>query len=423
MNILIKSATIVDSRSSLNGKRVDVLIEKGIITQIKSSIKPEKNVRIIESPDLCISPGWMDLQARFCDPGFEHKEDLESGLKAAAFGGFTAVCAMPSTEPPMHGKSQIEYVINKTKQNAVDVFPAGCLTVDRAGKDMAEFHDMKNAGAIAFSDDKRSIKEAGLLMRIQQYAKNTNAFIIIHCEDTSISAGGQMHEGETSTRIGLKGIPALAEELILERNLKITAFTNAQMHVSCVSTKQSIELIKKAKQEGLQVSCGIAAHQLLLDDTKLIEFDTNYKVNPPLRSKDDIELLKKGLLNNTIDVIVSDHTPEDIENKDLEFDLARFGMIGLETAFAVANTACNSKLKIDQLIDKICHNPRTLLGIPVPQLKEGEKANITLFDPSQEWLVKKQDIQSKSKNTPFIGHKLKGKVIGILNKNELILNK
>ena len=423
MNVLIKSATVVDSRSSLNGKRVDVLIEKGIIIQIKSSIKPEKNSKVIESPDLCISPGWMDMQARFCDPGLEHKEDLDSGLKAASAGGFTAVCVMPSTEPPLHGKSQIEYVINKTKLNPVDVFPVGCLTVDRAGKDMAEFHDMKCAGAIAFSDDKRNIKEAGLLMRIQQYAKNTNAFIITHCEDASISSGGQMHEGETSTRIGLKGIPALAEELMLERNLKITAFTNAQLHVSCVSTKQSIELIKKAKQEGLQVSCGIAAHQLLLDDSKLAEFDANYKVNPPLRSKEDIEAFKKGLLNNTIDVIVSDHTPEDIESKDLEFDLARFGMIGLETAFAVANTACYSKLKIDQLIDKMCHNPRTLLGIPIPYLKEGEKANITLFDPSLEWTLKKQDIHSKSKNTPFIGQKLKGKIIGILNKNELILNK
>jgi dihydroorotase len=423
MNVLIKSATVIDSRSSLNGKRVDVLIEKGIITQIKSSIKTEKNVKVIESEDLCISPGWMDMQARFCDPGMEHKEDLESGLKAAASGGFTAVCAMPATEPPIQGKSQIEYLLNKTKYNPVEVFPVGCLTVDRAGKDMAEFHDMKNAGAIAFSDDKRTIKESGLLMRIQQYAKNINAFIITHCEDTSLSAGGQMNEGETSTRIGLKGIPALAEEVMLERNIKLTAFTNAQLHVACVSSKQSLELIKKAKQDNLQVSSGIAAHQLLLDDSKLADFDTNYKVNPPLRTKDEIESFKKGLLNNTIDVIVSDHCPEDIESKDLEFDLARFGMIGLETAFAVANTACQAKLKLDHLIEKICHNPRTLLNISIPQIKEGEKANITLFDPSKDWEVKKQDIYSKSKNTPFIGYKLKGKVIGIINKNELILNK
>jgi dihydroorotase len=210
---------------------------------------------------------------------------------------------------------------------------------------------------------------------------------------------------------------------MLERNISILNATGGKLHIPTISTKGSIDLIKKAKTNGLQISCGVATVNLLLDDSALKEFDTNYKVNPPLRSKEDIEAFKKGLLNNTIDVIVSDHSPEDIESKDLEFDLARFGMIGLETAFSVANTACYSKLKIDQLIDKMCHNPRTILGIPVPHLKEGEKANITLFDPSLELTVKKQDIHSKSKNTPFIGQKLKGKIIGILNKNELILNK
>ena len=423
MNVLIKSATIVDSSSSLNGKRVDLLIEKGIITQIKSTIKPEKNHKIIESQNLCVSPGWIDMQARFCDPGLEHKEDFESGLSAAASGGFTAVCAMPNTEPPLHGKTQIEYVINKTKHHAVDVFPIGCLTVDRAGKEMAELYDMKNAGAVAFSDDKRPVKESGLLIRLQQYAKNINAFIITHCEDISVSAGGQMHEGEISTRIGLKGIPSLAEEIMIQRNINITEFTQSQLHVSCISTKQSVDLVRGAKQNELRVSASVAAHQLLLDDSNLSEFDTNYKVNPPLRPKEDIEALKKGLANNTIDVIVSDHSPEDIESKDLEFDLARCGMIGLETAFAVANTACQSKLKLDQLIEKICHNPRKLLGLEMPQLKEGEQANITLFDPSAEWLVAREDILSRSKNTPFMGQKLKGKVLGIINKNQLVLNK
>jgi dihydroorotase len=423
MNVLIKSATIVDSSSALNGKRVDILIEKGIITQIKTNIKPEKNFKLIESSDLCLSPGWLDMQARFCDPGLEQKEDLESGLAAAAAGGFTAVCAMPSTDPPLHGKTQIDYVINKTKHHAVDVFPIGCLTVDRAGKEMAELYDMKKAGAIAFSDDKRPVKESGLLLRLQQYSKNINAFIISHCEDTSISADGQMHEGETSTRIGLKGIPSLAEEIMLQRNISITSFSESQLHVPCISTKQSVELVRKAKQDHIQISAGVAAHQLLLDDSKLSEFDTNYKVNPPLRPKEDIEALKKGLANNTIDVIVSDHSPEDIESKDLEFDLARHGMIGLETAFAVANTACQSKLKLDHLIEKICHNPRKLLGIEIPILKEGEQANFTLFDPSAEWIVAKEDILSRSKNTPFIGQKLKGKVLGIINKNQLVLNK
>ncbi|MDP2388268.1 MAG: dihydroorotase [Bacteroidota bacterium] len=423
MNILIKSAKIVDSNSELNGKKVDILIERGIITEIKASIKNEKGYKTIESNELCVSPGWIDMQARFCDPGFEFKEDLSSGIKAAANGGFTAVCVMPNTEPALHSKSQIEYVVNKTKDQVVDVYPIGSLSYNREGKDLAELHDMKLSGAVAFSDDKRPVKDAGMLMRALQYASNVNALVITFCEDKSISHGGQMHEGETSTRIGLKGIPALAEELMLQRNLQVLDYTEGRMHVTTVSTKGSVDLLKKAKADERNVTSSVAAHNLLLDDSKLFDFDSNLKVNPPLRSKEDLEALKKGLLNNTIDVIVSDHTPEDTENKELEFDLASNGMIGLETMYAVVNTACHSKIAQDQLIEKICHNPRKILGIEVPQIKEGQSANITLFDPSTEWTFEKKHIQSKSKNTPFVGYKFKGKVIGIVNKNEFVASK
>ncbi|MDH4129484.1 MAG: dihydroorotase [Spirochaetota bacterium] len=402
---------------------MDLLIEKGIITQVKSNLKNEKNYKTVEGYNLCVSPGWMDMQARFCDPGLEHKEDIESGIRSAAAGGYTAVCIMPSTEPPLHSKSQINYIINKTKNSIVDIYPIGSLTHNREGKDISEMYDMKQSGAIAFTDDKRPIKDSGLLMRALQYAGNIDTLVLTHCEDTSISHGGQMHEGETSTRIGLKGMPALAEELMFQRNIKIAEYTNSRLHANCISTKNSVDLLKKAKADGLKITASVAAHNLLLDDTKLFDFDSNYKVNPPLRSKEDVEALKKGLSNNTIDVIVSDHTPEDIENKDLEFDLARFGIISLETAYAVANTACSTKMEQSTLIDKICHNPRNIMGIAIPEIKEGVEANLTLFDPSTEWVVEKKHYHSKSSNTPFIGTTLKGKVIGIVNKDELILNK
>ncbi|MCD6065795.1 MAG: dihydroorotase [Bacteroidetes bacterium] len=423
MNILIKSAKIVDSSSDLNGKKFDILIERGIITEIKATIKNDKGYKTVESPDLCVSPGWIDMQARFCDPGFEFKEDLESGVRAAAGGGFTAVCIMPGTEPPLHTKSQIEYVVNKTKDGAVDVYPIGTLTQNREGKDIAEMHDMKLSGAVAFSDDKRPVKDSGLLLRALQYASNVGALVIAHNEDKSLSHGGQMHEGEVSTRIGLKGIPAIAEELMLQRNLQILEYTDARLHVSAISTKGSVDLLKRSKAEGLKVTAAVAAHNLLLDDTKVFEFDTNYKVNPPLRAKEDLEALKKGLLNNTIDVIVSDHTPEDTENKELEFDLASNGIIALETAYAAANTACHAKLSQDHLVEKLCHNPRKILGLEVPVIREGEAANLTLFDPSREWTFEKKNILSKSKNTPFVGYKFKGKVVGIVNKNEFIPTK
>jgi dihydroorotase len=423
MNLFIKSAKIVNPDSMLNGKQVDILIERGVITEIRANIKNDKGYKTLESPNLCVSPGWLDMQARFCDPGFEFKEDLDSGIRAAAAGGFTAVCVMPNTEPPLHTKSQIEYVVNKTKDRAVDVYPVGSLTQNREGKDIAEMYDMKLSGAVAFSDDKRPVHDAGLLMRALQYASNVDTLVITYNEDRSMTHGGQMNEGETSTRIGLKGIPAIAEELMLQRNIQVLEYTNAKLHVSSVSTKGSVDLLKRAKSDGLRVTASVAAHNLLLDETKVFEFDTNYKVNPPLRSKEDLDALKKGLANEIIDVIVSDHTPEDPENKELEFDMASNGIIALETAYATANTACHSKLSQEQLIAKLCHNPRRILGIEVPAIEEGAMANLTLFDPSLEWTFEKKNILSKSKNTPFVGYRFKGKVLGIVNKNEFIASK
>jgi dihydroorotase len=420
MNILIKQATIVDSNSSHNGKVVDILIEKGVITQIKKSITPEKGIKTIEGDNLHVSAGWLDMQVNFCDPGNEHKETLEKGLKAAAKGGFTGVAVMSGTNPPLHNKAQIDYVVNKAKSNAVDVYPVGTLSYNQEGKDLSEMYDMQLSGAVAFSDYKKPIKDAGLILRALQYSNNINSFIITHCDDKTISHGGLMNEGVTSTRLGLKGMPALAEEIMLQRNIQILEYTGGKMHIPTISTKGSVDLIKKAKAKKLNITCGVAAYNLLLDETELEGFDTNFKVNPPLRTKEDVEALKKGVADGVIDVIVSDHNPQDIESKDLEFDLADNGMVGLESCFGVANAALSSKATIETMIDTLTKNPRAILGLQEVSVKEGAEANLTLFNPRTKYVFEKSHIVSSNKNSGFIGKELKGEVIGAINKNCLL---
>lgn len=418
MNLLIKQAAIVDSTSPHNGRVADILIEKGIITQVKKNIIPEKGIKTIDLEGMHVSAGWLDMQVNFCDPGYEHKETLTNGLKAAAKGGFTGVCVMSGTHPPLHNKAQIDYVVNRSKDNIVDVYPVGTLSYNQEGKDLSEMYDMKLSGAIAFSDYKKTIKDAGLILRALQYSANINSFIITHCDDKTISHGGQMNEGVTATRLGLKGMPALAEEIMLQRNIQILEYTGGKMHIPTISTKGSVELIKKAKAKKLNITCGVAAYNLLLEDTALEGFDTNCKVNPPLRTKEDMEVLKKGVIDGVIDVIVSDHYPQDIESKDLEFDLADNGMIGLESCFGVLNTALNQKTSLETIIDTITKNPRAVLGLPAVTVKEGEEANLTLFIPDKKYIFEKSQIVSANKNSGFIGKELKGIVVGVVNHNQ-----
>jgi len=420
MNLLIKQATVIDSTSPHNGRVVDILIEKGVITQIKKSIVPEKGIKTIEAEGLHVSAGWLDMQVNFCDPGYEHKETLSNGLRSAAKGGFTSVCLMSGTNPPLHNKAQIEYVANRAKDDLVDVLPIGTLSHNQEGKDLSEMYDMKISGAVAFSDYKKSTKDAGLILRALQYSQNINSFIITHCDDKTISHDGLVNEGITSTKLGLKGIPALAEEIMLQRNIQILEYTGGKMHIPTISTKGSVELIKKAKAKKLNITCGVAAYNLLLDDSELEGFDTNYKVNPPLRTKDDIDALKKGLADGVIDVIVSDHAPQDIESKDLEFDHADNGMIGLESCFGVLNMALSSKLSLENIIDTLTKNPRTILGLDALSIKEGAEANLTLFNPTKKYLFGKSHIVAANKNSGIIGKELKGVVIGVVNKNSFL---
>jgi dihydroorotase len=421
MSVLIRQAKIISPTSPFHNKVMDLLVEGGVITEIKKSIAPKGNVKVIEANDLHVSNGWLDLQVVSGDPGFEHKENLESLLKGAAAGGFTSVCIHNCNSPALHNKSQIEYIVNKTRNKLVDVFPFGTVTVDGKGKDMAEMYDMKLSGAAAFSDYKHPIKDAGMVLRALQYASNIDALIITHCNDESISHGGQMNEGETAVGLGLKGIPALAEELMIQRNLSILEYTGGRLHIPTVSTRGGVDLIKKAKANGLQVTAGVAAINLFLDDSALKEFDTDFKVDPPLRTKKDVAALCNAVAGGVIDVIVSDHLPQDVESKELEFDLADTGIINLQTAFSCALEGLKEK-NIEMMIQALSNNPRNLLGLQKLRVDEGETANLTLFSPSGENLFTEKSNLSRSKNSPFLGEKLKGKVIGIINGNKSFFN-
>ena len=421
MNILIKQAKIISSKSVLHNKVVDILIEGGVISDIQKSIAPKGNVKIIEANNLHVSSGWIDMQTVAGDPGFEHKESLETLIKSAAAGGFTKICIHNCNQPALHTKSQIEYIVNKTRNKIVDVLPFGTITTDGKGKELAEMYDMQLSGASAFSDYKTPIKDSGLLLRSLQYASNINALIVTHCDDEQLSHGGQMNEGEISTTLGLKGMPALAEELMLQRNLSILEYSGGRLHIPTISTKAGVELIKKAKANGLNVTAGVAAVNLYLEDGALKEFDTNYKLNPPLRTKKDTQALCAAIVSGVIDVIVSDHLPQDTESKELEFDLAEFGMINLQTAFNCALEGLKEK-NIDALIQALTENPCSILGLEQPIIDRQQEANLTLFSLNEETFLTEKSNYSKSKNSPFFGKALTGKVIGVINGNKSQFN-
>lgn len=421
MNVLIKSAHVVENNSKFNGKKVDILIEKGIIKEIGKNITTPKGYKEIDIKNLHVSAGWFDMRANFCDPGHEYKEDLTSGLEASAKGGFTGVLIMPDTDPVMDSKSSIEYVLNKAKNNIVDAIATGSLSHNCEGKEIAGMYDMHMAGAVAFTDNKKSINSASLLNRALLYSQSFNSLIINFPSNTELSKGGQINEGVVSTQLGLKGIPALSEELMVIRDIYLAEYCNAKIHLSNISTKKSVKLIKEAKKKGLHVTADVNSYHLLLDETNLLHFDNNCKVNPPLRTKEDIKALIAGLKDGTIDAICSDHTPEDIENKQCEFDHSAFGMINLQTSFAVANTALFDKIDLEKLITAITIAPRKILNLEVPEIKIGNQANITLFNPNELWSLNKDEIVSKSNNTPFVDYQLKGKVYGVANNNQIRL--
>ena len=421
MNLLIKSAKIIDSNSKHHNKIMDVFIKNGKIEKISKSIKSCKESvasgKEIEfaANNLHLSPGWFDLHANFSEPGNEQKETLESGSNAAKKGGFTGVMIMPNTTPSLDNKGMIKYILNASKGNIVDLLPAGNLTKNQEGNDIVEMHDMNKAGCLAFTDDKHSIKRNEVLKIAMLYSKDCNALIMNYPNENSIANDGYMHEGNVSTKLGLKGIPALAEEMMVDRDISICEYTNSRFHLSYLSTKKSAEKVKKAKAKGLNITADVVLHNLFLTDEAVNNFDTRYKVMPPLRTAKDNKALIKALKDGTIDIITTDHSPQDEEHKKIEFDNAADGIIGLESAFGLLGKHLLPHLELTQLIEKIAINPRKILGINQATLTEGNTANITLFNPDLEWEFTKGDIKSKSNNTPFVGEKLKGKALAIFN--------
>ncbi len=422
MNLFIRSARVIDPASKHHLQKRDLIIERGVITQIGAKLKNEKKHQEISSPNLCVSPGWVDMFTFFADPGFEHKEDIFSGIRAAAAGGFTKVCCMPNTKPALHSKSEIEYVINKSKHALVDVYPIGAVSRNCEGNDITEIYDMHRAGAIAFSDGINSSLSAGLMLRSLLYVKPFGGLIISHPDELTIRNGGMVNEGAVSAFMGVPGIPAISEELMVMRDLYLAEYTSSRIHFAYVSSAGSLEQIRKAKAKGIQVTCSVSPYNLLLEDKAAGEFDTNYKTLPPLKGKDDIKALLKGLVDGTIDSVASLHIPQDVESKKLEFDDAEFGMIGLETAYAALNTAAGKKLNDEQVVERLAITPAKILGIELPGIEKNETANLTLFDNSIEWTFSEKDIISKSKNTPLTGMKFTGRVVGTVNNKQVHLN-
>ena len=422
MKVLIKQAQIVCSSSPFNGQLKDVLIDNGIITVIADSIT-ENADQVIEEQGLHASIGWMDIFAHFCDPGFEYRETLETGAAAAAAGGFTEVFTLPNTSPAVHAKSQVEYIVQKSKALAVSLHPIGAVTKNIEGNELAEMYDMNASGAIAFGDGINAIQNSGLLIKALQYIKTFNGTIIQIPDDKSIAPGALMNEGIISTQLGLPGKPAMSEELIVARDIKLARYADSQLHFTGVSSAKSLEYIKRAKEGGIKITCSVTPYHLFFCDEDLTSYDTNLKVNPPLRTKTDRDALLKGLLDGTIDCIASHHIPYNYDNKVCEFEYAKNGMIGLESLFGVVGLMVKDEWSIEKLIEKLSVASRKIFGLTLPEIKEGAAANLTLFNPAAEYIFDKSMIKSKSKNSAFVGKNLKGKVIGIVNKNQVVLNK
>lgn len=422
MKILLHKATIYDYRSPYHLKKKNIWIEGGKITQISDSIPSDKKFHIIESTNLCVSPGWIDMQAVFGEPGFEYKETIASGLQCAAAGGFTSVCVHSNTNPPIHNRPIVEFMLQQSKNSIVNLMPIGCISYQQKGEDLAEMYDMQLGGAIAFSDYKNSIRNTHLLMRALLYAQNINALLIIHCNDYYLSANGQMHEGEMSTYLGMKGIPYIAETMALQQIIELMEYyPHSRVHIPIITCKRSIELIKQAKQKGLRITCGTSTTHLYFNDTALKEFDTNFKLMPPLRSEEDRKALIKAVLNRTIDVLVSDHQPQDVESKELEFDLAEYGIINMQTAYSVANSVLGHEYT-EIIVDALHHQPSHILGINTPIIQENNLANLTIFDNKETFVFQPTHNFSLSQNTPFYNQVLTGKVYGIINNHKAFLN-
>ena len=419
MKLLIKQARIVDPASPFNGQTIDLLIENGILTTLSNNITATAD-QIIDQPGLHVSPGWVDCFAHFADPGFEHKETLETGAAAASTGGFTDVMIIPNTAPTLHNKASIEYILHKSRSLPVTIHPMGAVTRNTEGKELAEMYDMNSNGAVAFSDGINCIQSSGLLIKALQYIKTFGGVLIQLPDDKSINPQGLINEGLLSTQLGLPGKPAIGEELMVSRDIALNSYAESKLHLTAVSTIGSLQKIAEAKKTGQNISCSVTPYHLFFCEEDLSDYNTNLKVNPPLRTKEDQQALKQALIDGVIDCLATHHLPHEKDSKVIEFEYAQHGMIGLETAYSALRT-CVKELTTEKTVELLAVNPRKIFGLPEATIREGHCACLTLFDPAVKWTVTEKSFRSRSSNSPFLGKTLQGKVIGIFNKNSLTL--
>jgi dihydroorotase len=416
MKILLKSATIVDKNSKHHLQTKDVLIKNGTIKKIENNINDNAD-KIIEIKNLHISNGWFDTSVSLGEPGFEERETIENGVKVAQKSGFTTIAIQPNTNPVIDDKTGIEYILQQVKNINIKLIPIGALTNKSEGKELAELYDMQNSGALAFGDYNKAIENANLMKIALQYAQNIDALILSFPQHNQL-ANGSANESINSTKIGLKGNPNLAESLQISRDLYLLEYTGGKLHIPCISTKESVDLIADAKKKGLKVTCSVSINHLAFTDDKILDFNTNSKILPPLRTEKDRLALIKGVKNGTIDIITSNHNPIDIEHKKVPFEQALYGSIGLESFFGLANKI----LDLDVLIECITTKPKSIFGIENTSIDIEKKANLTLFNPKENYTFTKKDILSTSKNAIALNKDLKGKVYGVIVGKNLIIN-
>lgn len=413
MRILIKGGHVLDPQNKRDGL-YDLYIQDGVIEEIDTELDYEgADLEVIDATGMVVTPGLIDMHCHLRDPGYEYKETIETGTRSAAMGGFTSVACMPNTNPVMDNKTVVEYVIAEAKRNgSVNVYPIGAITKGLKGEELADIGEMKFAGVVAVSDDGRPVENPVIMRRALQYANMFVTPVISHCEDLSLVDGGSMNEGEISTQMGLRGISGVAEEVMVSRECILAESLGVPVHIAHVSTERSVDIIRHAKSRGIQVTCETCPHYFSLTEEAVMGFDTNAKMNPPLRTKRDVEAIKQGLKDGTIDAIATDHAPHEIDSKQVEFDRASNGIVGFETALPVAITHLvhTGVLTLSELVEKMCVNPANILGLNKGSFGIGKPADIVIFKPDETFTVDVNAFLSKSKNSPYHGVELFGKV-------------
>lgn len=420
MKILIRQAILADPASLKNGQVTDILVSDGIISRIARGLN-EAADEIIEGEALVAAPGFTDIFSHFTDPGFEHRETLASGSAAAAAGGYTRVLTLPNTLPVTDSKSQVEYISRSDASLPVTLHPLGAITRGVEGKTLAEMYDMRNSGAVAFTDGTMPVQSPGIFLKALQYVKAFGGTLVQVPLDKSIGAGGLINEGIVSTRLGLPGLPSLSEEIMIKRDIDLLRYTQSKLHLTGVSTAKGFELIAHAKKEGLDISCSVTPYHLFFCDEDLQTYDTNLKVNPPLRSRADMMAARKAVADGVVDCIASHHLPQNWDEKTCEFEYAKNGMISLQTCFAAVNHVMPD-LGDARLVSLFSVNARTLFALETPCIREGAVAECTLFTRAGKTLLRRENNRSKSFNSPFAGRELNGKIVGTIHKGKLTLN-